>query len=92
MGFRGLGSGSKVSGFRFGVPPDCHARPFVGVSEARSWSHWLVFVGKYRQQLITLMEIDVSNTLMKGLAWQEDGRPAPPRPGRGQSHDLHPEP
>ena len=23
-----------------------------------SWSHWFVFVGKYRQQLINLMEID----------------------------------
>jgi len=35
-----------------------HRRPFVGVSQVRSWSHWFVFVGKYRQKLINLMEID----------------------------------
>ena len=33
-------------------------RPFVGVSQARSWSRWPIFVGKGRQKLINLMEID----------------------------------
>ena len=32
-----------------------HRRPFVGVSQVRSWSHWFVSVGKYRQTLINLM-------------------------------------
>ena len=35
-----------------------HIRPFVGVSGGRSWSRSDVFVGKYRQKLINLMEID----------------------------------
>jgi len=35
-----------------------HRRPFVGVSQACSWSRWPVFVGKYSQKLINLMEID----------------------------------
>ena len=26
-----------------------HKRPFVGVSEPRSWSHWLVFVNIWRE-------------------------------------------
>jgi len=34
-------------------------RPFVGVSEARSWSHWLIFVRDYRQKLTNLLEIDI---------------------------------
>ena len=41
-----------------GTPTPSHARPFVGLSRPRSWSHFLVFVGKYRQKLINLIEID----------------------------------
>ena len=46
-----------------------HTRPFVGVSRPRSWGHFLVFVGKYRQKLINLIEVDFGNTPTKGLAW-----------------------
>jgi hypothetical protein len=40
------------------APQGLHEKPFVGVSEARYWSHWLVFVGDYRQKLTNLLEID----------------------------------
>ena len=35
-----------------------HRRSFVGVSRVRSWSRLFVFVWKYRQKLINLIEID----------------------------------
>ena len=52
--------GADVLGGRcfLGARYPCHERPFVGVSEAYSWSYWLVFVGDYRQKLTNLLEID----------------------------------
>ena len=40
--------------------PLAHKRPFVGVSEARYWSHWLVFVSIWRE-LHTLPEESVKS-------------------------------
>ena len=50
-----------------------HAKPFVGASQRRSWSHCVVlgailwaFIAKKIQGLL---KIDFSNTPTKGLAW-----------------------
>ena len=42
---------------RWTVVQNFHERPFVGVSEARSWSYWLGFVEDCRQKLTNLLEI-----------------------------------
>ena len=43
-----------------------HTSPFVGVSRPRSWIHFLVSVGRYRQKLINLVKIDFWNTPPEG--------------------------